>query len=65
MRRRALLVAGVCALLGLTGAGVAAATSFSPSRPQIAAAGAPQQRRAHDFSGAAEPGASPAGGRVS
>ncbi|GGM33278.1 trypsin-like serine peptidase [Dactylosporangium sucinum] len=38
MRRRALLTAGVCTLLAITGAGVAAATTFGPARPASVAA---------------------------
>ncbi|MER7004706.1 trypsin-like peptidase domain-containing protein [Dactylosporangium sp. NPDC000555] len=58
MRRRSLLVAGVCALLGLTGAGVA----MGASRPvQQAPASAPQLRLHRDVSGLREPGAEPAG----
>ncbi|GAA0710508.1 trypsin-like peptidase domain-containing protein [Dactylosporangium roseum] len=60
MRRRALLVAGVCTLLGLTGAGVAAATSFAPARPRIASVAAPQMPAQHR-AGVTEPGAEPAG----
>ncbi|WP_238008780.1 serine protease [Dactylosporangium sp. AC04546] len=36
MRRRALLTAGICTLLALTGVGVAAATTFGPARPRMA-----------------------------
>jgi lysyl endopeptidase len=60
MRRRSLLVAGVCALLGLTGAGVAMASS-DPAQPPRAPAAAPQLRLFHDVSGLEEPGAQRAG----
>ncbi len=52
MRRRVLLVTGVCAAMALTGAGVAAATSFAPARPPAIAFAAP----AHD-----EPAPEPSG----
>nr|BFE63838.1 hypothetical protein GCM10020063_083640 [Dactylosporangium thailandense] len=60
MRRKSLLVAGVCALLGVTGAGVAMASSGSP-QPQRAPAAAPQLRLFHDVSGLEEPGATQTG----
>ncbi|MER7273354.1 serine protease [Dactylosporangium sp. NPDC000244] len=60
MRRKSLLVAGVCALLGVTGAGVAMASSGSP-QPQRAPATAPQLRLFHDVSGLEEPGATQTG----
>ncbi|MET7422217.1 serine protease [Dactylosporangium sp. NPDC005555] len=41
MRRRVLLVSGVCALVALTGAGVATATSFAPARQPATAFAAP------------------------
>ncbi len=44
MRSYALLATGVCAAVALTGAGVAAATSFGPARPPASAFAAP----AHD-----------------
>ncbi|MDG6100792.1 trypsin-like peptidase domain-containing protein [Dactylosporangium aurantiacum] len=52
MRSYALLATGVCAVVALTGAGVAAATSFKPARPPASAWAAP----AHD-----EPAPEPAG----
>lgn len=52
MRRRVLLVTGVCAVIALAGAGVAAATSFAPARPPATAFAAP----AHD-----EPAPEPSG----
>ncbi|WP_432984515.1 trypsin-like serine peptidase [Dactylosporangium sp. CA-233914] len=55
MRRRSLLVAGVCTLLALTGAGVAMA-SARPAQPQRAPAAPPQLRLFHDVSGLQEPG---------
>ncbi|GAA2378383.1 hypothetical protein GCM10010170_084400 [Dactylosporangium salmoneum] len=57
-----MLVAGVCALLGITGAGVAMASS-GPAQPPPgrAPATAPQLRLHHDISGLQEPGAEPAG----
>ncbi|WP_433213614.1 trypsin-like serine peptidase [Dactylosporangium sp. CS-047395] len=63
MRRRSLLVAGVCALLGITGAGVAVASSdpAQPPRAPAAAAAAPKLRLFHDVSGLEEPGAQQAG----
>ncbi|WP_433082620.1 trypsin-like serine peptidase [Dactylosporangium sp. CA-052675] len=60
MRRKSLLVAGVCALLGVTGAGVAMASSGSPQPPRAPAA-APQLRLFHDVSGLEEPGATQTG----
>jgi hypothetical protein len=59
-----LLVAGVCALLAVTGAGVAtAASSSSGPAPQTASvpAQAPKLRLHHDISGLEEPAANPAG----
>jgi lysyl endopeptidase len=63
MRRRSLLVAGVCALLGLTGAGVAMASSrpAQPSQPLRAPASPPHLRPFHDVAGLQEPGGEPAG----
>ncbi|MFB9408234.1 trypsin-like serine peptidase [Dactylosporangium matsuzakiense] len=60
MRRRSLLVAGVCALLGITGAGVAMASSDS-AQPSRGPASAPKLRLFHDVSGLQEPGGQPTG----